>query len=294
MTTNFIPAAPLGTPTSVISVEAFSAEYRTRRGVVRALDRVSLEISAGERLAIVGESGSGKSTLSQVLGRLLPRACRIVGGSITVLGRELDSLSPREVRELRRDALGFVPQDPIAALNPTARIGRQLALALSPLGKPTDRASLVSLLTEVKIADPERALGLFPHEMSGGMAQRVSIAMAMAREPRIIIADEPTGSLDAQVREEILDLIVRLTEASGASLIWVSHDLSAVRRWCDRVVVMHQGRIVEDGATTRVFTHPEHEYTRSLLAALPEAAAMDGASVQALKKSAAAGGTEIA
>lgn len=256
-------------PAPVVLIDALTAEYRTRRGVVRALDRVSLRVAPGELLAIVGESGSGKSTLSQAIGRMLPRACHLISGSVSVLGNDLATLDAPQIRALRRDRLGFIPQDPIASLNPTMRIGRQLELALAPLGKATDQATLIALMESVKIVDPERALGLFPHEVSGGMAQRVSIAMAMAREPEILIADEPTGSLDAQVREEILELIVRLTRASGASLIWVSHDLGAVRRWCERVVVMHRGRIVEDGATATVLEHPEHEYTRTLLAALP-------------------------
>ena len=259
---------PSNTP-PVVSIAGLTAEYRTRRGVVRALDRVTLAVAPGELLAIVGESGSGKSTLSQAIGRMLPRACHLISGSVTVLGEEVSALSAQQIRTLRRDSLGFIPQDPIASLNPTMRIGRQLQLALAPLGKATDRATLIALLESVKIVDPERALSLFPHEVSGGMAQRVSIAMAMAREPHILIADEPTGSLDAQVREDILELIVRLTRASGASLIWVSHDLGAVRRWCERVVVMHRGRIVEDGPTDRVLKHPEHEYTRTLLSALP-------------------------
>ncbi|MGI0520888.1 ABC transporter ATP-binding protein [Microbacterium maritypicum] len=253
----------------VVEVVDLSAEYRTRRGVVRALDRVSLAVAPGELLAIVGESGSGKSTLSQALGRMLPRACHLVSGSVTVLGRDVAALGASEIRTLRRESLGFIPQDPIGSLDPTMRIGRQLVLALKPLGKACDPATLIALMESVKIVDPERALGLFPHEISGGMAQRVSIAMAMAREPEILIADEPTGSLDAQVREEILELIVRLTRASGATLIWVSHDLGAVRRWCERVVVMYRGRIVEDGPTDQVLIDPEHEYTRTLLAALP-------------------------
>ncbi|MBO1900334.1 ABC transporter ATP-binding protein [Leucobacter weissii] len=257
----------------VVRIDALTAEYRTRRGVVRALDEVSLDVRPGELLAIVGESGSGKSTLSQAIGRLLPRACRLVSGTVRVLERDVAALDDAGIRRLRREQLGFIPQDPIASLDPTMRIGRQLHLAIAPLGRPTDRATLVSLLESVRIADPERALGLFPHEVSGGMAQRIAIAMAMAREPRILVADEPTGSLDAQVREEILDLIVRLTRESGASLIWVSHDLGAVRRWCERVCVMHRGRIVEEGPVSEVLTDPSHPYTRTLLAALPSAPA---------------------
>ncbi|SDQ18376.1 ABC transporter ATP-binding protein [Leucobacter chromiiresistens] len=252
-----------------VSVSGLSAEYRTRLGVTRALDDVSLDIAPGELVAVVGESGSGKTTISQAIGRMLPRSCRITAGEVRVLGRDLASLAPDEVRRVRRESLGFIPQDPIASLNPTMRIRRQLELALAPLGRPTDAGSLVELLRSVRILEPERVLRLFPHEVSGGMAQRIAIALTIAREPSILIADEPTASLDAQVRDEILELIVAFVRRSGASLIWISHDLGAVRRWCDRVVVMHRGAIVESGPTARVLDAPEAEYTRTLVAAIP-------------------------
>lgn len=254
---------------ATVRIEGLTAEYRTRLGVTRALDGVDLTVEPGELLAIVGESGSGKSTISQAIGRMLPRVCHITEGSVRVLDQDLATLAPDDIRTLRRDSLGFIPQDPIASLNPTMRIQRQLELALRPLGRATDRASLESLLESVKILEPARVLRLYPHEVSGGMAQRIAIALTMAREPQILIADEPTASLDAQVRDEILSLIVGLVRNSGASLIWISHDLGAVRKWCDRVVVMHQGRIVEEGPTEQVLDHPEADYTRTLVAAMP-------------------------
>ena len=262
MTAN-APAAP------VVSLTGFSAEYRTRLGVTRALDGIDLDVARGELLAIVGESGSGKSTVSQAIGRMLPRACHVTSGSVHVLGRDLADLAPDAIRALRRESLGFIPQDPIASLDPTMRIRRQLELALRPLGGPVDPGSLAQLLESVRILEPERVLRLYPHEVSGGMAQRIAIALTMAREPEILIADEPTASLDAQVRDEILTLIVDLVQRSGASLIWISHDLGAVRRWCDRVVVMHQGRIVEEGPPARVLDEPRADYTRTLVAAMP-------------------------
>ena len=262
MTAN-APAAP------VVSLTGFSAEYRTRLGVTRALDGIDLDVARGELLAIVGESGSGKSTVSQAIGRMLPRVCHVTSGSVHVLGRDLADLAPDAIRALRRESLGFIPQDPIASLNPTMRIRRQLELALRPLGRPTDLESLTELLASVKILEPDRVLRLYPHEVSGGMAQRIAIALTMAREPEILIADEPTASLDAQVRDEILTLIVDLVQRSGASLIWISHDLGAVRRWCDRIVVMHQGRIVEEGPAAQVLDEPRADYTRTLVAAMP-------------------------
>lgn len=263
------PSPAPGSSSATVRIEGLTAEYRTRLGVTRALDGVDLTVEPGELLAIVGESGSGKSTISQAIGRMLPRVCHITEGSVRVLDQDLATLAPDDIRTLRRDSLGFIPQDPIASLNPTMRIQRQLELALRPLGRATDRASLESLLESVKILEPARVLRLYPHEVSGGMAQRIAIALTMAREPQILIADEPTASLDAQVRDEILSLIVGLVRSSGASLIWISHDLGAVRKWCDRVVVMHQGRIVEEGPTERVLDHPEADYTRTLVAAMP-------------------------
>ena len=257
------PAAP------VVSISGLSAEYRTRLGITRALDGVDLRVEPGDLVAIVGESGSGKSTIAQAIGRMLPRACHVTEGRVEVLGRAVAALRAPEIRALRRESLGFIPQDPIASLDPTMRIGRQLELAVGLLGRDTRPAALTALLEGVRIREPERVLRLFPHEVSGGMAQRIAIALTMAREPRILVADEPTASLDAQVRDEILELMVGFVRRSRASLIWISHDLGAVRRWCDRVVVTHRGTVVESGATRAVLDHPEAEYTRALVAAIP-------------------------
>jgi ABC-type glutathione transport system ATPase component len=253
---------------TAVSFSGVSAEYRTRLGVTRALEQVDIEVAAGELLAIVGESGSGKSTVSQAIGRLLPRECHITSGTVNVLGRDVSRLRADQIRSLRRDSLGFIPQDPIASLDPTMRIERQLVVALRTLRVPTDRQALIALLESVKILEPERVLRAYPHEISGGMAQRIAIALTMARKPEILIADEPTASLDAQVREEVLRLIVNFVQDSSATLIWISHDLSAVRRWCDRVVVMHRARVVEEGTAASVLDDPQADYTRMLVSSI--------------------------
>ncbi|MFI7048897.1 ABC transporter ATP-binding protein [Streptosporangium sandarakinum] len=266
-------ATTAGAP--LVRVRGLSAEYLTRLGPVTALHDVDMSLEPGDLLGVVGESGSGKSTLSAALGRMLPGSCHITSGSVEVGGVDLAGLDRAALRALRRDVLGFIPQDPIGSLDPTLRIGRQLRLALRPLGRPGDRAALVTLLDGVQIREPERVLRLYPHEISGGMAQRVAIALAMAREPRVLIADEPTAALDAQVREDVLGLMVRLITSSGAALVWVSHDLRAVRRWCTRVMVMRKGEVVEEGPTEDVFGRPEHPYTRQLLKAIEMAPAAE-------------------
>lgn len=254
---------------SFVDIDGLVVEFRTPRGPVRALAGVSLQVEAGERLAIVGESGSGKSTVGNVIGALLPGNGRIAAGSVRVEGADLAGLDRPGLRRLRRETLGFIPQDPIATLDPTKRVGRQLALVVRDLGGDTSRAALAQLLAEVQITDPVDVLRRFPHQLSGGMAQRVAIAIAMARRPRILVADEPTGALDANVRREVLKLVFDAAEQNGATVVWLSHDLDAVATWCERVAVMYRGEIVEDGPTARVLLEPSHPYTRSLLAAMP-------------------------
>lgn len=261
--------------TAAVKFESVWAEYRTRLGVSRALEDISFEVMPGELFAIVGESGSGKSTVANAIGRMLPRVCHLTQGTVTVLGKDIAALAAPDIRALRKESMGFIPQDPIASLNPTMRVKRQLELVLRELDKPSTAVELIALLESVKILEPERVLRLFPHELSGGMAQRVAIAMAMAREPRILIADEPTASLDAQVRDEILTLLVEMVQRSGASLIWISHDLGAVRRWCERVMVMQLGKIVEMGPTEQVLGRPSAAYTRALVAAIPQVQAAE-------------------
>ena len=254
---------------SLIEVDDLVVEYATRDRTVRALDGASLRVEAGERLALVGESGSGKSTLGVSLGALLPAPARIAEGSVTVNGYALGELDRDGLRTLRRETLGFIPQDPIATLDPTKRIGKQLAMVVGDLGGDTSRVALANLLEDVRINDPAAVLRRFPHQLSGGMAQRVAVAIAMVRKPRVLVADEPTAALDANVRRDVLRLIFDIAAETGATVIWLSHDLDAVAKWCERVAVMYRGKVVEDGPVGIVLQEPEHPYTKSLLDSMP-------------------------
>jgi peptide/nickel transport system ATP-binding protein len=238
--------------------------YDTGDRQVRALDGASLQIDEDETLAIVGESGSGKTTLGMAAGRLLPPEAHVTAGRIMVAGIDVARADDATLRRLRREKLGFVFQNPSTALDPTMRIGRQVALAMG--GRPGTE-QIAALLARAELGEPERILRAFPHELSGGMAQRVVIAMAIARAPHLLIADEPTASLDASIREKVMATLVRLRAESGASLVILSHDLRLVARHADRVAVMHGGRIVELGPVARVLQAPAHPYTRALLAA---------------------------
>ena len=254
---------------SLINIDNLTVDFAIAGGAVRALDGVDFDASAGERIAIVGESGSGKSTIGSAIGALLPATARYVSGHIGVDGCSVLELPRRELRQLRRDVLGYIPQDPIATLDPTKRIGKQIEFVVGDLGGDRSATALGELLERVRIREPERVLRRFPHELSGGMAQRVAVALAIARRPRVLIADEPTASLDANVRREVLQLIFDFADEAGSTVIWLSHDLEAVAKWCERVVVMYRGRVVEDGLAATVLTTPKHPYTQSLLDALP-------------------------
>lgn len=236
---------------------------------VRALNGVSLELAPNERVALVGESGSGKSTLGNAIGRLLPATARFTRGSIRVGQVDVLGLDRAGLRNLRRNELGFIPQDPIASLDPTMRVGRQFSLIARAAEDSTDRRSLERMLEAVQIADPARVLRAFPHELSGGMAQRVAVAIAIIRKPKILIADEPTASLDANVRREVLKLIFDVAAEHGTAILWISHDLGAIAHHCNRVAVMNSGQIVEIAEASQVLTSPQHEYTRHLLDSMP-------------------------
>jgi oligopeptide/dipeptide ABC transporter ATP-binding protein len=226
-----------------------------------ALDGAELTIARDESLALVGESGSGKTTLGMAIGRLLPRAARREAGDLRFEGRSVFALNDAELRALRRDKLGFVFQNPMTALDPTMRVGRQAALALGR------RQGVRDLLARVELSDPERVMRSFPHQLSGGMAQRVVIAMAIARRPLVVVADEPTASLDASVRDRVMATLGRLRAETKASLVLLSHDLRMVARHAQRVAVMYGGRPVESGPVARVLSDPAHPYTRALLRA---------------------------
>jgi peptide/nickel transport system ATP-binding protein len=248
----------------LVDIADLVIEYDTGTRQVRAIDGAALQVFEDETLAIVGESGSGKTTLGMAAGRLLPPEARVLGGRIHVADVDVSDADDDALRRLRHDKLGFVFQNPTTALDPTMRIGRQVALAMG--GRPAPEA-IAELLSRAELNEPQRILRAFPHELSGGMAQRVVIAMAIARSPQLLIADEPTASLDASIREKVMATLGRLRAESGASLVILSHDLRMIARHADRVAVMYGGRIVELGAVGQVMQAPAHPYTRALLAA---------------------------
>jgi peptide/nickel transport system ATP-binding protein len=251
---------------SAVSIENLSLAFGQGANAVQALDGVSCNVEQGVVLGIVGESGSGKSTLGFALGRLMPEGVQPQSGSVQVFGQDIWTLSDSQLRELRNSTLRYVFQAPIATLNPTRRIGVQLAESVNP---PASAAQVHAVLEDVGLPDPARVARSWPHELSGGMAQRVTIAMAFIANPRIVVADEATSALDASVRTRILDLLRSRARATGATLILISHDLWAVRNYSDQVAVMYGGRIVEHGPSAEVFATPLHPYTRALLAATP-------------------------
>jgi peptide/nickel transport system ATP-binding protein len=250
----------------VLEASDLEIEYETREGGVRALDAATLTIRRGEITAVVGESGSGKTTLGMAAGRMLPASARHLGGSLRVAGQPVLDCDAGTLRSLRREALGFVFQNPVSALDPTMRVARQMQLAT---GGRKDVQPATEALEEMGLRDIARVLRSYPHELSGGMAQRVGIAMALRRRPHLLIADEPTAAVDATLRPQILDLLVGRCRAENTALLLLTHDLHAVATHCSRIAVMYGGRVVEDGRTAAVLANPKHPYTRALLGALP-------------------------
>lgn len=241
-------------------------EYITPRGPVRALDGADLTLAAGSSLGLVGESGSGKTTLGMAMGRLLPANSLRAAGALRVDGQSVFDLDDSALARLRRTRLGFVFQNPMSALNPTSRIGIQVAHAL---GKKRADDEVMELLRHVGLADEGRILKAYPHQLSGGMAQRVVVALAIARRPALLVADEPTASLDASIRDQILDLLTSLKDEIGMAVVLLSHELATVARHCEMIGVMYGGRVVEYGTSREVFGDPIHPYTRALLRAAP-------------------------
>jgi peptide/nickel transport system ATP-binding protein len=248
----------------LVEFEDLVIAYDTPRGRVRAVDGAQLHVSRGETLAIVGESGSGKTTLGMAVGKLLPGAASRESGHLIVDGFSVFDVGDEELRALRRDRLGFVFQNPMTALDPTMRIGRQVARAMG--GRPSANA-VAKLLSRAELQDPERVMQSFPHHLSGGMAQRAVIAMAIARVPKLLIADEPTASLDVSIRDRVMTTLGRLRDETGASLMILSHDVRMLARHADRIAVMYGGRIVEVGPTALILAKPAHPYTRALMSA---------------------------
>jgi peptide/nickel transport system ATP-binding protein len=256
----------------VLSVRDLSVVYAIGDRRRLAIDAVSLQVGAGEILGVVGESGSGKSTLSTAIMRLLPSNGSIVGGQVSLAGRgDLARLSDADLRTVRGGEIAVVFQDPSTSLNPRLPIGRQMVQILRAhrAGGKSEREEVVDRLEEVGIPSPRRAIARYPHEFSGGMRQRVMIAMALLLEPKLIIADEATSALDVTLEAQILELLLRLRDDHGTSLLYISHDLGVVSQFCDRVAVMYAGRIVEEIAGDQVLAGPRHPYTQALKAAVP-------------------------
>jgi len=259
--------------TSLLQVEDLSVAFHTPRGLVHAVQGVSYRLEAGETLAVVGESGSGKSVHALAIAGLLPQAnARILGGTVRFAGQTLPAQQSNQWTSIRGRQIGFVFQDPMTALNPLLTIGRQLAAPLRrhfTLDARALRRRCIELLERVGIAQAEQRLKHFPHQFSGGMRQRVLIAMAIAANPRLLIADEATTALDVTVQAQILDLINELKRDLDLTVIWISHDLGVVARLADTVQVMYAGQIVERGPVDALFHDPRHAYTLGLLRSVP-------------------------
>jgi peptide/nickel transport system ATP-binding protein len=257
---------------TLLSVRDLQVGFRTRRGVAQVVSGLSYDVAPGQTVAVVGESGSGKSVSALALMGLLPGGVAHVTGSAELDGRELLSLSEDEFRTVRGAGIGMIFQDPMTSLNPVLRVERQIGEALRAHRRMSDeevRERALSLLAEVGIPDPQSRLRAYPHQMSGGMRQRVMIAIALASEPAVLIADEATTALDVTVQAQIIDLIERLQDEHGMGVIWITHDLGVVAGIADHVMVMYAGRCVEEGPVSTVFSSPAHPYTRGLLGALP-------------------------
>lgn len=265
-----------------LAFDRVTVEYRSRSTVHRALTELSFEVAPGEAYGLVGESGCGKSTAAFAAMRYLGEGAQIAQGSIRFEGVDIGTLRPAELRALRGRRMAMVYQDPMSSLNPVMTIGRQLAEVPLLHGerdrkKAWDRA--VALLSEVEIPDPQGIMARYPHELSGGQQQRVVIAMALMTDPTLLILDEPTTGLDVTVEAAVLDLVLRLRQRHNTAVLFISHNLGAVARVCDRVGVLYAGRLVEEGPVHEVFRDPRHSYTRGLLACLPSISARNGRSL---------------
>ncbi len=256
----------------LLEVKGLRTSFYTRDGVVRAVDGIDFHVDRGEIMGLVGESGCGKSVTSLSIMGLVGKPGRVEAGEVLFEGRDLLKLKPDELRKLRGDQLSMIFQQPQSSLNPVWDVGRQIGEVLEihrGMKRGAARARALELLRMVGIPDPERRLRSYPHEMSGGMAQRVMIAMALACEPELLIADEPTTALDVTIQAQILDLMRNLREQTGTAIILITHDLGVVAEMCDRVAVMYAGEIVEHADVTTLFRQPRHPYTRGLIASIP-------------------------
>lgn len=262
----------------LLQMKKVSIDFKLDGAFYNAVDQVELTLKPGEVLAIVGESGCGKSTLAtSIIGLHDPKMTR-VAGNITFMGQELNGASPKTLENLRGKKIGMIFQDPLESLDPLMRVGDQIKETLTlhtTLSEKEKQAKVLALLTQVGIGDAKRVAKQYPYELSGGMRQRVMIAIAVACDPQLIIADEPTTALDVTIQAQILDLLLQIQAKNEAGIILITHDLGVVAEMADRVAVMYAGQIVESGSVRDIFTTPKHPYTRSLLRSMPQEGALD-------------------
>jgi peptide/nickel transport system ATP-binding protein len=256
----------------LLEVRNLRVEFNTRRGTLVAIDDVSFDIAPGEVLGVVGESGAGKSITGTAIIGLLEPPGRIAGGEILLEGSRIDNLPAEEMRRIRGRRIGAIFQDPLTSLNPLYTIGHQIVETIQthlPMNAAQARARAIELLAEVGIPAPERRIDHFPHQFSGGMRQRVVIALALCANPKLIIADEPTTALDVSIQAQIITLLKRLCRDNGTAVMLVTHDMGVIAETADRVAVMYAGRVVEIGPVQEVIHNPQHPYTAGLMASIP-------------------------
>ena len=260
---------------SLLQVKNLVVEFPNRRGTLRALDDISFDIAPGEVLGVVGESGAGKSlTGASIIGLLEPPG-RVASGEIWLEGRRIDNLPPEQMRQVRGRQIGAIFQDPLTSLNPLYSVGRQLIETITthlPVSAAEARQRAIQLLKDTGIPAAEQRIDHYPHQFSGGMRQRVVIALALAAEPRLIVADEPTTALDVSIQAQIITLLKTICRERGAAVMLITHDMGVIAETCDRVAVMYAGRIAEIGPVHEVINHPAHPYTKGLMACIPDMA----------------------
>ena len=257
---------------TLLQVEDLHTQFKTSRGVVRAVDGVNFHIDVGETLGVVGESGCGKTMTALSILRLLPDPGKIVSGRILFRGNDVTKMDDEEIRDFRGNDVAMIFQDPMTSLNPVTKVGRQIEEAMTAHDRFTPeqaKTRVIELLKRVRVPAPERRVNDYPHQFSGGMRQRAMIAMGLANEPALLIADEPTTALDVTVQAQIIQLMKQLNRELGTAMMLITHNMALVASLCQRVVVMYAGRIVEEGPVEQIFRSPQHPYTWSLLRSVP-------------------------
>ena len=258
---------------SLLQVKNLVVEFPNRRGTLRAIDGISFDIAPGEILGVVGESGAGKSLTGAAIIGLLEPPGRIASGEVLLEGKRIDNMSNDELRHIRGRKIGAIFQDPLTSLNPLYSVGKQLTETIQahlPVSNAEARKRAIDLLKDTGIPAAEQRIDHYPHQFSGGMRQRVVIALALAAEPKLIVADEPTTALDVSIQAQIISLLKNICKSRGAAVMLITHDMGVIAETCDRVAVMYAGRIVEIGPVHEVINHPAHPYTAGLMASIPD------------------------